>query len=170
MPVETQTEERRTRPSVRDWAPAIFTLPGNHPVGWAIAWTVLLLALILAPESILPDHSIIAKRPYLSRTDLMVHFLLFAGFTWNWLRAGQSSLRWVVVPAVGLLLAVATELAQGLAVIHRDPSVLDTLADGTGVAIAWIATALLARRSARFPGSPQTPVLAEEICGDDLAG
>jgi hypothetical protein len=145
-------------------------LPRDYPVGWAVAWTVLLLGAVLTPASFLPDENLIAERSYFSHMDLVVHFVLFTGFTGSWLRAVHAPRRWILVPALGLALAVGTELAQGLPFIHRDPSVLDSLADGVGVAIAWIATAILAGRSARFAGGSDAPVLAEEIRGGDLAG
>jgi hypothetical protein len=115
----------------------------EYALCWAVAWTVLLLSLCLAPSRVIPDEQTFSIKKYIPWYDLVVHFTLFAGFAFNWMRATGSTLRWVLVPAAGLLLAVGTEWAQGFPFIDRDPNLLDALADGAGLAVGLAATALL---------------------------
>jgi hypothetical protein len=121
---------------------ALLALPRNYPVGWAIAWTLLLLTLCLAPERVLPGENTFSIKRYIPWSDLVVHFTLFTGFAWSWVRTTSARLRWAAVTAAGLALAVGTELAQGLSFIHRDPNIFDALADCTGVAAGLAAAAL----------------------------
>jgi hypothetical protein len=125
----------------------LIALPERYPTAWAIAWTALLLVLCLAPARVLPeDESIVIKR-FIPHTDLAVHFTLFAVFVASWIRAGRSPLRWVVIPALGLLLAVGTECAQGIPSIHRDPNLLDGLTDALGVAAGLVGSIFGGRQS-----------------------
>jgi VanZ family protein len=118
---------------VREPAPTRLAATRNYPLLAAIGWTVLLLALILAPERVLPIESSTEVRHHRIRLDLVVHFILFLGFAVSWLRATRGRLRWVLVPAIGLFLAAGTELVQGISFIHRDPSLSDALADCAGL-------------------------------------
>jgi hypothetical protein len=118
----------------------------------AVAWTVLLLSACLAPKQLVPDERAFTARRHLPPLDLAVHLALFAGFTASWLRVGRSPRRWLAIAAAGLFLAVATELAQGLPIINRDPNLLDAAADIAGVLVGLIGMASLLRlrgRSAR---------------------
>ena len=121
-------------------------VPARYATHWAVAWTILLLALCLAPSRVIPDEKTFGIRKYIPYYDLIVHFTLFAGFAFNWIRAAGSPLRWVLVPTAGLLLAVGTEWAQGLPYIQRDPSLLDGLADLAGLAIGLAAAVLVCRK------------------------
>jgi hypothetical protein len=123
--------------------------PGRYALHFAVAWTVLLLALCLAPSRVIPDEKTFNIRKYIPWYDLVVHFTLFAGFALNWTRAVSAPRRWALVPVAGLLLAVGTELAQGLPFIQRDPNVLDGLADLAGVALGLGAAALFCRKQDR---------------------
>jgi VanZ family protein len=145
--------ERGARAGVRRLASSLFALPRAYPIRWAIAWTALLLALCLAPNRFMPNEHAVPIQVYFSHTDLAVHFGLFAGFAMSWLRVGRSPLRWVVVPAIGLLLAVGTEYAQGIPFIDRDPNLLDGLADGLGVVVGLVGSAFLGRLSAAPRGT-----------------
>jgi hypothetical protein len=122
------------------------TVPGRYAIHWAVAWTIVLLVLCLAPSRVIPDEeTFFSIRKYIPWYDLIVHFTLFAGFGFNWIRAVGSPLRWALVPAAGLLLALGTEWAQGLPYIQRDPSLLDGLADLAGLAAGLAAAAVSAR-------------------------
>ena len=133
MPVEVLEEHDRGGPlaaPVQD--PWLLALPRKYPVACAIAWTILLLGLTLAPQRILPDEkTFLTKRPFV-RVDLVIHFTLFVGFAWSWIRATRPTWRWVVVAATGLFLAVWTEWTQGFSFIDRDPDLTDVLGDGAG--------------------------------------
>jgi hypothetical protein len=121
------------------------TAAGKYPLSWAVAWTILLLAMCLAPARVIPDEKTFSLRKYIPWYDLIVHFTLFAGFALNWIRALGATLRWALVPAAGLLLALGTEWAQGFPFIQRDPNLLDGLADGAGLIGGLAAAALLDR-------------------------
>jgi hypothetical protein len=135
--VETVNEPDRSRRAG--------TVPARYATHWAVAWTILLLALCLAPSRVIPDEKTFSIKKYIPWYDLVVHSTLFAGFAFNWIRAAGSPLRWALVPAAGLLLALGTEWAQGLPDIQRDPSLLDGLADLAGLAFGLAAAALFAR-------------------------
>jgi hypothetical protein len=124
---------------------SVGTMPRKYALSWAVAWTVLLLTMCLAPARVIPDEKTFSLKKYIPWYDLVVHFTLFAGFALNWIRAVGAPIRWALVPAAGLLLALGTEWAQGLPFIQRDPNLLDGLADGAGLAIGLTAVALLAR-------------------------
>jgi VanZ family protein len=119
------------------------TAPPRYAIQLAIAWTALLLGLCLAPARVIPDEQTFSIRRYIPWFDLVVHFTLFAGFALNWMRALSTPWRWRFVLASGVLLAIGTELAQGLAFIGRDPDVRDALADGVGLTIGLAAAAFL---------------------------
>jgi hypothetical protein len=152
-------DERGTSTTARGLASALMALPRNYPVLWAIAWTLLLLGLCLAPRSVIPDENTFTVRKLIPHSDLAVHFTLFAGFVVSWLRIGGSPLRWLTIPALGLLLAIGTECAQGLPFIHRDPDLLDVIADLVGVVAGSVAWAILCRASAVKAGTTD-PLLA----------
>ena len=104
------------------------------PKVWAAAWTLALLAGCLAPGRVTrrwePD------RPRAgSLLDKAAHFAMFAGFGALWMRAGSGDRAAARVAALGAVLAVATEVLQGLPLIRRDPDILDVLADLAGLLI-----------------------------------
>jgi hypothetical protein len=156
MSVEIMDEQGRgAEAGVRGLARSLIALPGKYPVRWAIAWTALLLALCLAPNRIMPDEHSVPIKKYVPYSDLAVHLGLFAGFVASWIRVGRWPLRWVVIPVLGLLLAVGTEYAQGLPVIDRDPSLLDGLADGLGVVLGLAGSVILLRTPAMPKGEAE---------------
>ncbi len=149
MSVEILDEhDRGASPEAQGGKPWRLAWPRISPLSLAIAWTLLLLLLCLAPERMLPDENSISIRLHIPGLDLAVHFTLFFGFLWNWFQALRSPLRWSVIPAAGLFLAVGTELAQGLSFIHRDPNVYDALADCSGLVVGLVAAAIFCRPSA----------------------
>jgi hypothetical protein len=111
------------------------------------AWiaTVLLLALCLTPKRLVPAGERLSPR--VPHQDKAVHVALFLAFGLCWAKARApgplSGRRAAGVLAAAAVLAVGTELAQGLEVIDRDPDALDALADavgaavGVGLAAAW---------------------------------
>jgi VanZ family protein len=150
MSIEIQNRhERAAREAAREMALSLLTIPRKYPVGWAIAWTALLLGLCLAPARAFPDEDSISIKKYLPHTDLAVHFSLFAVFAASWIGAVRSPSRWAIVPVAGLILAVATEYAQGLSFIQRDPAWLDGLADIVGVVVGLVGSAIFQLRSNR---------------------
>jgi VanZ family protein len=149
MSVETLEDHGPgSRTTSRGPVPRLLALPRNYPIAWAIGWTVLLLGLTLAPQRILPNEKSILSKAFYLRADLAVHFTLFVGFAWSWIRATRAGRRWVVVAAVGVMLAIGTEWAQGASFIDRDPDVADALADCTGAAAGLAAAAVFRSRPA----------------------
>ena len=103
----------------------------------------------------MPDEDGISFRDYIPHLDLLVHFTLFTGFVMTWIRAGGSRLRWLSVALVGVFLAGATEYARGLPTIHRDPNLLDALADVVGVLAGLTASLVLYRTRTATPGTTE---------------
>jgi hypothetical protein len=133
---------------VRDLASALRSLPSKHPKGFATAWTVLLLVLLLAPSSVLPT-----VEPSVSPPDLVVHFVLFAGFVLSWLQVGRSRRWWTTIALIAVILAASTEYAQGLSWIDRDPDLRDGLADSAGVVAGYVVAVINYRRRRRRWGT-----------------
>lgn len=98
----------------------------------AAAWTVLLLGACMIPGYWL--HMSESKMPFgLIQVDKVVHGVLFAGFGLLWFGVGRSRTWLATIVAVGLALAVLTEVGQGLPAIARDPDPMDALADAAGL-------------------------------------
>ncbi len=100
------------------------------------AWfgTVLIVALCLWPKNLLPASETSSKNP--PHADKVVHLAMFAVFGLLWMRAcPESRSKATFIFAAGVVLAIGTELAQGLSLIARDPDPLDALADVVGTAI-----------------------------------
>lgn len=109
-------------------------------VAWI--WTGLLLVACWIPGRWLHGDE---SRMHLgiSNLDKVVHGTLFAGFGLLWGRALGTRGRTARVVAVGLLLAVVTELGQATPVIARDADPLDALADAAGLFLGLGAARLL---------------------------
>jgi hypothetical protein len=105
----------------------------------AIGWTALLLAACLAPSRWLGLREVPFHDLGLFKLDKIVHATLFAGYAFCWIVGERGRGATGRVLAVGLALAVLTELAQGLPFIRRDPDPFDALADVTGLAIGYTA-------------------------------
>jgi VanZ family protein len=105
----------------------------------AWAWTVLILVACWLPGRWL--HVDESPRHGMPHLDKVVHGMLFAGFGFLWLRALRARGRTARVLAIGLALAVLTELGQATAFIARDADPLDALADAAGLLLglgaAW---------------------------------
>jgi hypothetical protein len=158
MSIEISDETGRgARPWAREVVVSLLAIPKDHPLLFAVAWTTLLLGLCLAPARIMPDENSLTIKRHIPFTDLAVHFTLFAGFVLSWLRVGRSPRRWLAVPAIGLLLAAGTELAQGLPFIQRDSNLLDAFANAFGVLVGLVGSAIRHRRSVGQPASNDLP-------------
>jgi hypothetical protein len=84
-------------------------------------------------------------------TDKLIHGSMFALFGALWTLGDPSSRRRARIIAGGLLLAVVTEVGQGHPWVHRDPDVLDGVADVVGMALGIAAGRSLAPRLVRDP-------------------
>ncbi len=102
----------------------------NRDYVLAIGWTVGILAACSIPGNDLPDLELDLLRP-----DKIVHFSLFLGFGWLWLRALPRTLRFrlTLVLGLGALYAVGTEIYQGLLPWDRTPDVMDAVANLIGL-------------------------------------
>lgn len=109
----------------------------------AVAATVVMLVGLLAPRNFVPPGERLS--PSVPHQDKIIHLGLFAAFGYFWSRAGNpprlSGRRGLIVLAASLALAIGTELAQGLNVIHRDPDLFDVLADLAGAVLGVAAVA-----------------------------
>jgi VanZ family protein len=98
--------------------------------------------------------------------DKLIHFGMFAGFSLLWMNARPPWPRgrtwWAAVLGAALVLAVVTEVAQGLPAVNRDPDPLDGLADAFGAFVAVGAISATARKppddrlGADDPGTSKT--------------
>lgn len=124
----------------------------SRRTGWAVAWTVLVLAACWLPKDRLPvDEGRSHRR--VPNADKLAHVALFAGFGWLWLRARPG--RAGRVAAAGVALAIVSELGQQVPVVGRDADVLDAQADTVGVGLGIAAALRLGRpRDADTPGTP----------------
>lgn len=97
----------------------------------AVAWTIVVLVAVLIPGRWI--HEKTSVNLGILGADKIAHFTLFAGYGLFWLRAAPTQRGLRCIGAVGVALAVLTELTQGLPVIDRDPDVFDALADVVGM-------------------------------------
>lgn len=107
----------------------------------AVLWTVALLAGLAIPSSGLPDIQI-------KNLDKIAHLLLFFVFGILWMGALRLELRtrMAVVIGIGILVAIGTELMQGMLPFERQPDHLDVVADVIGLVIGVGTYRALARR------------------------
>jgi hypothetical protein len=119
-----------------------------------LAWatTAVILALCLTPSDWIPAGPPSPGR--ISHADKLVHFSMFAAFGYCWAAATSGRLtvrRAASVFGAAVALAVGTELAQGLEVLHRDADPLDALADVVGAAFGIGMRAIVAPAPAQSP-------------------
>ncbi len=100
-------------------------------VAWL--WTALILVACWTPGRHLPMNEVPSGFRHLPHVDKLVHASMFGGFGLVWMAARPSRRRWQRILLFGLLLAVLSELGQGLPIIDRDPDIWDALADGVGL-------------------------------------
>lgn len=124
-------------------------MPNRTLPAWL--WTAFLLVLCLLPRHLTPERSPVPLSANLPHLDKLVHVGLFAVFGLLWARALAPARRGWSVFAIGAMLAVGTELAQGLVVVDRDPDVLDALADLAGLGAGIVCYGV----AARVPGFRQ---------------
>jgi hypothetical protein len=102
----------------------------NRAYVLAIGWTLGILAACTIPGNDLPDIDLDLLRP-----DKIVHYSLFLGLGWFWLRALPRTLRYrmALVLGLGTLYAFGTEVYQGLLPWDRTPDPLDAAANLMGL-------------------------------------
>ncbi|MDR3637041.1 MAG: VanZ family protein [Isosphaeraceae bacterium] len=110
-------------------------------------WTAILLVLCLLPRHLTPERRSMTIPGGLPHLDKVVHVAMFAAFGLLWTRAVAPSRRARMIFVVGVMLAVGTELAQGLVVVDRDPDLLDALADVAGLLMGMASYRLAPRFS-----------------------
>ena len=108
----------------------------------ALLWTLGIFVALLMPGTDVQQVEFWGS-------DKIVHFAIFAGFAMLWMRALRGLVRrravWIV--AVGVAIAVATELAQGV-LPGRSPDLYDALADIGGLVLGTLAYVVWRRRQA----------------------
>lgn len=97
----------------------------------AVGWTLGILTACTIPGTALPSTT-------LWDFDKAIHFLLFAGFGWLWLKALPWRLRTRLgaVLGTGLAFAILSEFYQGILPWEREPDLLDALANTLGLLAA----------------------------------
>lgn len=72
--------------------------------------------------------------------DKLAHFALFFGYGWLWMTALAAPLlkRSFIVGISGLLLAIGSELYQGILPWERSPDPFDALANAAGLAVSVV--------------------------------
>jgi hypothetical protein len=131
----------------------------SYRTALAAIWTALLLTACWLPQRNLPDGEIPRSFAHIPHADKIVHTGLFGVFAVAWMRALRSERRRVWIALAGIALAITTELVQGIPAIHRDPSVLDALADVVGIAAGLGFYALWEGSTARFAALAGPPAL-----------
>ena len=106
----------------------------SYRTALAVIWTALLLTACWLPSHRLPDGEIPRSFSHVPHADKIVHAGLFGVFVVAWMRALTAGRRRTGIALAGIALAITTELVQGIPAIHRDPSVLDAMADAVGIA------------------------------------
>lgn len=101
----------------------------------AIAWSTLILVAVAIPGAYVPG-------PVWS-LDKVVHFALFAGFAWFWMRGAPGA--WARIAAVGLLYGTLTEVAQSILPGERTGDPMDAVANVAGLAAGLLAGAVVNR-------------------------
>ena len=97
----------------------------------ALLWTLGILAGCSIPGKDLPQVDLVSF-------DKVVHFVIFGGFGWLWMRALRKPLiakTWWVL-TTGVAYAVLTEVYQGLLPFERTPDPNDALANALGLVAA----------------------------------
>ena len=109
------------------------TMRLNRRMISAVMSTLLVLFLCLLPRAWMGPEDNIHLIPH---ADKLVHFGMFFLFAFLWARAAEPGnafkARLFLIAAAVVLLAIATEWAQGLPIVDRDPDRFDALADTIG--------------------------------------
>lgn len=99
----------------------------------AVTWTIIMLWGCLTPHEDIPG-------PIIDLNDKLMHVVIFALFSFLWIRAG---LRMNRVIAAGFLFGALIEVLQYVLPINRSGDWIDLLADGigtlagAGLALVW---------------------------------
>ncbi len=96
----------------------------------AVAWAVIVLALLAVPSQSIPDTTVI-------KFDKVIHAVLFGAGAGLALR-GWPRLPWRVL-FVLILFSPLTEVWQAVLPIGREPDLYDVVADWIGVFVVWLA-------------------------------
>jgi hypothetical protein len=99
----------------------------------ATVWTAMILTLCLLPSRWLPAEE--SKKVAIPNLDKVIHAGLFGVFGLLWTWVGRSPARARAVVIGGFIVAVVSELGQGIEFIARDPDLMDGLADVAGLLI-----------------------------------
>ena len=106
-----------------------------------IAWTIIILILLMMPGNMLPDESHF-KIP---NFDKVVHISLFGGFVFLWClyinTRNFSQIKnlkiFFAIFSIGIILGISMEFVQKYFIPFRDFSLGDIIADMIGASIAY---------------------------------
>ena len=107
-------------------------------------WTLLVFVLCWTPRQYVPEGQGRSTPFLFPHFDKLVHFLLFAGFSFLWLWAGPMKAR--VIFWTGVAAAILSELGQLTPIVGRDATWLDGAADVVGVGAGIVAYHLVRNR------------------------
>jgi VanZ family protein len=128
--------------------------PARHPrprLRWlARGWAVLILVACWIPRAHLPPGE---RVPGVPNVDKVVHFGLFAVLGLLVRLSASPRTRTATLLALGLLLAIVSEVGQATPFVNRDANVPDGLADSLGMLAGLLAIALLPARTDRSGGA-----------------
>ena len=115
--------------------------PSNGRLARGLFWAAALFAFVMA---VLPHPPQLPDAP----SDKVQHIIAFTTLTLlgSWAYATARPLKLLL--ALSLFGAVI-EIVQAIPVLHRDPELLDWLADSAAVAVVLLLVRLLRRRMAR---------------------
>ncbi len=133
--------------------------PPRSLIAWL--WSLLIFVLCWTPRQFVPGENEKSNPFLFPNFDKVVHFLLFAGFSYFWMLAGSIKVRWVIV--AGVAVAILTELGQANSIVGRDASWPDGLADTLGV-VAGVGFYYLGRIR-RLPLPSHSPSRGESLNG-----
>lgn len=125
----------------------------RRPAVRALVWTIGILVAVTVPAATVPTA------PPDIGIDKVVHLVMFAGFGWLWMRALQGRSLWwrgLMVGGVGLALALGTEVLQHVALLTRQGSLYDAIANGIGLALGMGGGAWRSRQDAEQSAPERT--------------
>ena len=98
-------------------------------IAWC--WTLLIFVACWTPRQLVPEEPDLAKPFLVANFDKLIHFLLFAGFSFWWLATGRIKARWIVV--AGVAATALSEFGQLAPIVSRDATWPDAWADLIGL-------------------------------------
>jgi VanZ family protein len=123
----------------------------------AAGWTLVIMGLCWIPASLLVESGGAEERILGIPLDKVIHFSIFLGFAILWHLAKTESRHSMRIVVGGIVLAILTEVVQGLPMIARQSDVDDAVFDIAGVLVGT----LIMRRVVTISARKSAATLAE---------